>query len=156
MLLRSGGSRRGKTISTLDIYKETLRAMLKGDTDRAAELGSSVSDASWSESGVLLTAVCAILAEDRFDADDSPAAIKTFVDEMMRNYANANPPLKPLMCEVVVRVSLGESEILKGVDINELSIHQMAFMNKVVQDAGLSAHQIDELLDDATAMVSEL
>ncbi|MFD0557685.1 hypothetical protein ACFQ3B_11650 [Stackebrandtia endophytica] len=140
----------------MDIYKETLRAMLKGDNERAAELGSSVGDASWRESGVLLTAVCAILAEDRFDADDSPAAIKSFVDEMMRNYANASPPLTSLMCEVVVRIALGEGELLKGVDVNDLSIHQMAFMNKVVQDADMAPQQIDELLDEATDLVSDL
>ncbi|TQL76320.1 hypothetical protein FB566_1847 [Stackebrandtia endophytica] len=130
--------------------------MLKGEADKAAELARSIEDAPWTESGALLTAVCGILAEERFEADESPAAIRVFVDEMLQNYADADPPLKPLMCEVAARVALGELQLLKGLDLNDLAIHQMAFMNKIVQDAELSPGEIDELLDDAMTLVEEL
>ena len=143
-------------MSTVSQYKEVLRAMLKGDTETAKRLSDQIVDAPWKESGALVTAVCAILAEDHFDNDDSPAAIKRFVTDMMNNYADADPPLKPLVGEAVVRVALGESELMKGIDINDFTIHQMAFVNKIVEDDELSDRQVDELLDEAEALLAQM
>jgi hypothetical protein len=140
----------------LNEYKETLRAMLKGDAKRAHQLSAEIENAPWQQSGALATAVCAILADERFVDNDDSEAVQGFVAEMMQDYATADPPLKPFMCEVVVRVALGESELLKGLDVNDLTVHQMAFMNKVVQDAELTDSEIDGLLDEAEQLLKQM
>jgi hypothetical protein len=134
-------------------YRQVLQAMLNGEAGTATQLNQFTGEVTWRDSGLLVTAAYALAAQQRFADDESHAAIKDFVAEAQRNYATAPTPIRPLIAEGVTRAVLGEEDLLNDISPEDQQVTQMLLTYKIVQDAGMTPPQVDELLNEAEALV---
>ncbi|HZE41074.1 MAG TPA: hypothetical protein VE172_19925 [Stackebrandtia sp.] len=132
-----------------------FEAMLNGDASTAKRLNKAQGEVTWQDSGLLVTAAFALLAEKRFAADESRTAVKAFVAEAQQNYADSPTPIKPLVAEAVTRGVLGEESLLEEVSREDQQSTQMLLAYKIVQDAEMSATDVARVLDDAEALVDQ-
>ncbi|GAA4910490.1 hypothetical protein LX16_2706 [Stackebrandtia albiflava] len=139
-------------MSKRDKYRQMLRAGLVGDYDTAERYGAELGEVSWQDSGVLVNALFTLTVQDKFDDDADRDDIRAFVRQLLDDYSTADPPLKPLMAEGLIRSVLGEDELYREIDKVEAIPTQTAIAYKLVSDANLSTEQIDELLADASEL----
>lgn len=128
-------------------YRKILEASLRGDFDDAERLNAEFSDIPFSDSAVLVGAVFYLAVKHRFSGGADHATVKAFIDEALAEYANAQPPIKPLTAEALVRAALGETELMQGIGAEEAVPVQMSLVYKIVADAELSHADISALLD---------
>lgn len=130
-------------------YKEVLRALLLGDNDRADQLKARMGDSQYEGASELISAAFCVAVEQRFKDDSSPEAVRVFMDEARQNFANASPPLKPLVAEALIRGVLGEEHLLDEVDPDDYVGTQMPIARKIIAESPILQTRIDDLLSDA-------
>ena len=130
-------------------YRDVLRALLLGEREKADELKSRMSDSEYRTSDNLISATFCGAVEQRFKDDPSPAAVRAFMDEARQNFANAQPPLKPLVAEALIRGVLGEEHLLDELDPDDFTPTQMPITRKIIAESPELQTRIDALLDDA-------
>lgn len=130
-------------------YRDVLKALLLGNQASANALKTQMSDAEYRTSDELISAAFCVAVEQRFKADSSPAAVQAFMDEARQNFANAQPPLKPLVAEALIRGVLGEDHLLDDLDSNDFTPTQLPLTRKIVAESPDLQERIDDLLDDA-------
>ncbi|MGH3662829.1 MAG: hypothetical protein ACRDTQ_13330 [Micromonosporaceae bacterium] len=136
-------------------YKAVLRALFTRDSEAAQEKSAELGDLTWADSGVLAGAAFVIAMERRFKDDDSHAAIKAFVKEAQENYEDAEPAIKPLQAEALIRGVLGEAELMREVPRDDALPTQLALTYKVLADEQASPEDVDRLLDEAEALAQQ-
>lgn len=136
-------------------YRRIFQAMLNGDAETAKQLNENQGEVTWKDSGLLVTAAFALLAEQRFADDESHAAVKAFVAEAEQNYAQAASPIKPLVAEGVTRAVLGEAELLDDISRDDQQSTQLLLTYKIVQDSEMTPEQVNQLLDEAETLVDD-
>lgn len=130
-------------------YRDILRALALGDADTADRLHAELDDAA-DHSDLVAAAFC-IVVEQRFKEDSSPEAISRFMAETRSSFANAQPPLKILAAEAMVRAALRpeEADLLDEVDPSDHVRTQLPLIRKIVAESPDLQACIDDVLDDA-------
>lgn len=136
-------------------YKELLRALFKDDTQAAQRIAAEHGDSSWEGTGSLLMAVFGTAIDRRFTTDGSHAAIMSFVREAEDAFRSAGQAFNPLYAELLVRAVLGEDELIQQVPRDDATALMMPLADKAVSDLKLSDAEVDKLLDDAEALISQ-
>jgi hypothetical protein len=130
-----------------------------GDTEQAQTLNDRLNDDERNELGVYGTAVLSVCLDHRFRDDSSRAAIDRFVEAMRSNYAKADPPLKVLAIEGVIRAFAGEDWILDEISPEDQQATQLPIIREIVASSAELRGRIDDVLTDAdqlaTAWASE-
>jgi len=130
-------------------YRQVLRALALGDGETADRLIDQM-DAN-EDHGDFVSAVFCVVVERRFKSDGSADAVRAFIDEARLNFAQVDPPFKPLAAEAMVRTVLNpdEADLLDELDPNQQVPVQLALIRKIVAESAQLTNQIDDVLDDA-------
>jgi hypothetical protein len=136
-------------------HRELLKAMALGETQQAIELSEQVAEYGKNEYHGLVTALFCILLEHRFGENTNHDAIAEFVSEMRYDYRNANPPIKPLVIEAVIRASLGEDHLLDEISAEDTLSAEYQVIRKIVLQSESVTSNIDQVLNDAESLVAQ-
>ncbi|MGH8793634.1 MAG: hypothetical protein ACRDXX_13455 [Stackebrandtia sp.] len=136
-------------------YRRILESSLKGDFEEAERLNAEADDIPFSDSAVLVGAAFYLAVRKNFVSDASHDAVKAFVKEAAAEYADAQPQLRPLVIEGLVRAVLGEADLMQGIDAQEAVQTQMPLTYKIVADLRLSGDALSQLLDEAEELATE-
>lgn len=130
-------------------FRDFYRAWLLGQSETADDLHARLADSQYQTSEDLISAAFCVAVEHRFKADTSPVAVRAFMDEVRLNFEDAQPPLKLLVAEALVRGALGEEHLVDEVDPDDFTMVQMPLTRKIVAESPELQARIDDLLDDA-------
>ena len=130
-------------------YKEHLRAMFKGESERSRQILESMGDGPWPGTGRFNLAVFGLATEMRFEDDESHEAVLAFVARLMDSLQGQPGAPKPLQVELLIRAALGETELLDEVPAETANTIMPLVAHVVVNDLELTGQAIDQLLDDA-------
>jgi hypothetical protein len=137
------------------LFRQTLRAAALGHADESNRLYDQIPEADRERYNVFIVAFFAICLEDRFKADQSLAAIKQFAEEMRYDYRNAEPPLKQLVIEGLIRGMMGDEEVLKEITPAEQYRTQMLAIRKIVGQSAAMQTDMTPFLNEAEALAGQ-
>lgn len=130
-------------------HRELVKAIAVGDTEKAQELNEVIPEAERDALHVFVTAFFSIMLEQRFSDDSSLEAISAFVNEMRYDYRNAEPPIKPLAIEGLIRASCGEEHLFDELSPAETLRAEFQVIGKVAAQSPNVIPRIDDFLADA-------
>lgn len=129
-------------------FRDFYRAWLLRESN-ADDLQASMDKSEYRSSDEFISAVFCVAIEQRFKDDSSLTAIRSFMDEAKYNFEDADPPLKLLTAEVLIRAVFGEDKLLDELDADDFAAAQMPITLKIVTESPQLQTRIDDLLDDA-------
>lgn len=136
-------------------YRQILKAIALGDGEAANRLNSQLDEAGHQELFGYATAVLSVCLEQRFKDDSSPEAIRQFVEQMRHDFRNAEPPIKPLMLEALIRAFAGEEHLLEEIPVDEQANAQYPIIRKIVAESDELRNRLDDVLNDAEVLVRQ-
>ncbi|HIW62149.1 MAG TPA: hypothetical protein H9881_06810 [Candidatus Stackebrandtia excrementipullorum] len=136
-------------------HRELVKAIAIGDTDRAKELNESIPQQERADYHTFVTAFFSIMLELRFKEDSSREAIASFVDEMRYDYRKADPPIKPMVIEGVIRASCGEEHLLDDISGADTLAAEYQVIGKIAVQSPEVIQNPDHYLDEAEGLFAE-
>ena len=97
----------------------------------------------------LIAAASMIAIGRKFDDSTPPARIQEYVADLKSRFAENADDIKPVVAEAVIRATLGEAQLLEGVDQNDI-VSMMFLLTYAI----MSHEQLDEAAE--TAFVDEV
>ncbi|MGH8792947.1 MAG: hypothetical protein ACRDXX_09905 [Stackebrandtia sp.] len=142
------------------LSREILKAAALGDAGTVEQLNEERLSKDRSEDErrqfrTLVSALFCIVLERRFRDDASHAAVKRFIDEMRYDYRNAEPPIKPLVTEGLIRGVMGEEHLLDEIAPEEQLEAQFPVIRKITMQSEDMTNRIDAYLTDAEALAAQ-
>ncbi|WP_030154931.1 hypothetical protein [Glycomyces sp. NRRL B-16210] len=137
------------------LFRETLKAAALGDSEEANRLYDQIPEAEVEQYNMFIVAFFAICLEVRFKNDQSLAAIKAFADEMRYDYRNAEPPVKQLVVEGLIRGMMGEEEVLQEISPADQYRTQLLAIRKIVGQSPEMQTGLTPFLSDAEGLASQ-
>lgn len=137
------------------LFSQTLRAAALGKADEAHQLYDQIPEAERENYNVFIVAFFAICLEVRFKNDQSLAAIKTFADEMRYDYRNAEPPVKQLVVEGLIRGMMGEEQVLQEITPADQYRTQMLAIRKIVGQSPEMQTDLSSYLAEAEGLAAQ-
>jgi len=137
------------------LFRETVRAIALGDAERAKQLDAQIPDADRSSYFVFLSAVMAGAVDHHFQDDHSRDAIAKFVNELRYEYRKANPPIKPLAIETVLRAFFGEDHLLDEVTSEDQMLAAYPVIRSIAYRSEHMRDNLDKYLDDAEMLARQ-
>jgi hypothetical protein len=98
-------------------------------------------------------AVMTICVEHRFSDDLSYDSIREFVNEMRDDFRDADPPLKALAVEVVLRGMAGEEHLFDEIPVIDQVNVRYALVRKIVAESPELQADFENVLDQADRML---
>lgn len=139
-------------MANTNLFRETMKAAALGDSAAALRLDSQIPDVERESYNIYVTAMFCCAVEHRFSQDRSHAAITQFVNEMRYDFREANPPIKPLMIEGLVRAVFGEEHFLDEISAVEQLRAQLLAIRKIVDQSEQMQERLDDYLKDAETL----
>ena len=136
-------------------HRDLVKAIAVGDTARARELNELIPNAERQDYHTFVTAFFSLMLEQRFGDNASRDAIAEFVNEMRYDYRNAQPPIKPLMLEGLIRASCGDEHFLDEISSEDTLQGEYQVIRKIVLQSPTITDRIDDFLTEAEALVRE-
>ena len=146
---------KGQEMTVNPKHRELVKAIATGETGRAHELNGQVSASERNDYHTFVTAFFSIMLEHRFEEDSSRDAIAKFVDEMRYDYRKADPPIKPLMLEGLIRASCGDEHLLAEISAEDTIQGEYQIIRKIALQSDDVIPQIDKYLSEAESLVQE-
>lgn len=128
------------------LFRATIKAVAIGDVDEAVRLEQQITDADREAYHLHVTAMFAALVQHVFEDDSTHAAIVGYVNKLQERYADASPPLRPLMMEGMIRVVFGEQHFLAEIPLAEQLRIQFLIIRVLIQDSDELADQLDDII----------
>ncbi|MGH8792944.1 MAG: hypothetical protein ACRDXX_09890 [Stackebrandtia sp.] len=138
-----------------ELFRQVVKAMATGDRDRAIDLNKQVLDSDRRAYFIFVSAVFAGAVEHRFKDDRSHEAVVRFVNEMRHDFRNAEPPIKPLAVEGLIRALFGEDHFLDDIDSEDQFLSQYAVIRKIVDQSDHMKERFDDYLADAETLARQ-
>lgn len=132
-----------------------MRAAVTGDATNASELYDTLDESGRTSYNMFVVAMFAGAMTARFEADQSLEAVQRFATEMKRDFPDAQPPVKPLTVELVIRGMLGEEHLFDEVGGGEQIRIQLLATRKIINDSAQMTADIEEYLSDAARLASQ-
>ena len=129
--------------------------MATGNAAHANELNAAMPDTDRPAFNQYLSAVFAVLLEQRFRDDLSRDAIAAFANEMVGDYADTDIQIKPLTVEGVIRAASGEHHLLGDLSGEDVLSTQFLVIGKIVMHSQDIQADLDRFLDEAEELVAE-
>lgn len=142
-------------MTNYELFREIVRAAALGKMEEAEALNERVSDAERASFSIFQTAAFSGVLEKRFATDSSREAVQRFVDEMRYDYRDAQPPIRPLVLEGVIRGILGEEHLLDEISIEDQLLYQIPTIRKIVDQSDELKSRLDDFLNDTEALARE-
>jgi hypothetical protein len=136
-------------------HGEFLRAFVTRDAERADALNEQIPDDEREDFNNLVSAFFSIMLEQRFLEDSSHDAIRVFVDEMRYDYRKADPPIKPLVIEALIRAGCGEEHLLDDIPPHESLRAQYQVIRKIAQQSPTVIANFNGFLTDAETLAAQ-
>ena len=137
------------------LFRETMRAASLGDSDEASRLYDQIPKAELDNYYMFVVAFFASALGVRFKDDQSLSAIKQFADEMRYDYREAQPPVKQLVVEGLIRGMLGEEQMFEEITPEEQYRTQLLAIRKIVGQSPEMQARIEDYLTDAETLASQ-
>jgi len=134
--------------------KNWLRAYITGDMATVDALEARMPDAESGEFFTFLVAFASLMIGVRFEDDKSPEAVQKFVDELRYDFRNAEPPIKPLMVEGVVRATLGEEHLFEEIPQDEVAGANFLVITKVANESPKVGDNLESYIARAEQLAS--
>jgi hypothetical protein len=103
----------------------------------------------------LVIAMFAVAMGERFKADQSSEAIRQFAAEMQYDYRDAEPPVKQLTVELIIRAMMGEEHLFDEITAEDQMRLQLLAIRKVVDQSHDMKQRPDHYLNQAAAMARQ-
>jgi hypothetical protein len=142
-------------METEALFREVVKAAALGDMDRAAQLDDQIPEQDSERFTTFLTAMFCGALEHRFGGDPSPDAVRRFVQEACDDFRDAQPPIKPLVLEGVIRGMLGEEHLLDEISAEDQLLYQIPVIRKIVHQSAEMKARIDDYLTDAETLAAK-
>jgi hypothetical protein len=137
------------------LFRETMRASALGNADKATELYQQIPKSEVEQYNMFIVAFFAGALGVRFKDDHSLPAIKRFAEEMRYDYREANPPVKQLVIEGLIRGMLGEEQMFDEISAEDQYRTQLLAIRKIVGQSPEMQANLDSYLKDAETLVAE-
>lgn len=135
--------------------RELVKALVAGDSARAAEHNDRIPDSERKSFHVFVSAFFSIMLEQQFKDDSSHEAIVAFVNEMRYDYRNAEPPIKPLLIEGLIRASCGEEHFFDEIAPEETYRAEMQVITKIAHQQPQVGERFDDFASDAELLAAQ-
>jgi hypothetical protein len=140
------------TTPAIDKSVLVMRALLTDDMETFRPLHAGLDSDERRAFAAVFTAAFFKAANDKFGKDYTVADVIEFVAEARAQYAG--PEIVDAEdAEQVIRAVLGEEGLIVGMSASARAHAQTVMLVALVRDAGLSAEEIDALLDAAALKV---
>jgi hypothetical protein len=140
------------TTPAIDRSVLIIRALLADDMDTLRPLHAGLDGNDSRVFAALLAAVFFKAANDKFGKDYTAADVIEFVAEARAQYVGPEI-VSAEDAEHAIRAALGEEDLTSTMSAYARGQAQTAMLVAIVRDAGLSADQIDVLIDAAAQRV---
>jgi hypothetical protein len=140
-------------MNELAAFRTAIRAVAFGDVDTARRVHDELDEEAHGRLFEYAIAVMSICVEHRFSGDASHDAIREFVNEMRDDFRDADPPLKPLAVEVVLRGFAGEDHLLDEIPLMDQLNVRYPLIRKIVAESPELQADFDGVLDQAERLV---
>jgi len=140
------------TTPVIDKAVLVMRALLTDDIDTFRRLNAGLDGDETRAFATLFTAAFYKAANDKFGKDYTVADVIEFVAEARAQYVGPEI-VSAEDAEYVIRAALGEEDLTNNMSAYARGEARTAMLVAIVRDAGLSADQIDVLLDAAAKRV---
>lgn len=137
------------------LFRETLRAAALGNAEEAHRLYDQIAEADREHYNMFIVAFFAVCLEVRFKEDQSLAAVKKFAEEMRYDYRNAEPPVKQMVVEGLIRGMMGEQQMLAEITPSDQYRTQMLAIRKIVGQSPEMQTDIGPFLADAEGLAAQ-
>ena len=142
-------------MANLALFRDLLRAAALGDFDTAATLDERIPDADRDAFTLHVTALFAAAVAHQFNTDRSHPAILAFVNAMRDEYRDAEPPLKPLALEGLIRAVLGEEHLMDEISPAVQLRYSLLVIHAVATDSESMRAELDGYLDAAARVAAD-
>jgi hypothetical protein len=137
------------------LFRETMRAAALGNSTEASRLYDQIPKVEIEQYNLFVVAFFAAALGVRFKDDHSLGAIKQFAEEMRYDYREANPPVKQMVIEGLIRGMLGEEQMFEEISAAEQYRTQLLAIRKIVgQSPEMQAH-LDDYFADAETLAAQ-
>ncbi|MCH7229651.1 hypothetical protein L0U85_02060 [Glycomyces sp. L485] len=137
------------------LFRETIRAASLGNADEASRLYDQIPKSDLNEYHMFVVAFFAAALGVRFQEDQSLSEIKRFADEMRYDYRDAQPPVKQLVVEGLIRGMLGEEQMFDEISPQEQYRTQLLAIRKIVGQSPEMQARMDDYLTDAETLATQ-
>jgi hypothetical protein len=139
-------------MKTGDLFRETMRASALGNSSEATRLYAQIPRSEIDNYNMFIVAFFAGALGVRFQSDHSIAAIKQFSEEMVIDYRKADPPVKKLVVEGLIRGMLGEEDLFDEISAEDQYRTQLLAIRKIVGQSPEMQARLDDYLSDAESL----
>jgi hypothetical protein len=138
-----------------ELFRETMRATALGNSEEAARLYSQIPKSEIDRYNAFVIAFFAGALGVRFKDDHSAAAITRFAEEMRYDYREADPPVKQLVIEGLIRGMLGEEQMFEEISAADQYRTQLLAIRKIVGQSPEMQARLDDYLADAEVLARQ-
>ena len=138
-----------------EVFRRTVRAIALGDAVAAAELDSQIPDSDRADYFTFLFAVAAGAIDHYFENDHSRDTIVRFVNELRHEFRKADPPIKPLAIEALIRAVFGEDHLSDDVSSADQALACYPIIRSITHRSEHMQDNVDKYLDDAELLARE-
>ncbi|MFD0556994.1 hypothetical protein FB566_2246 [Stackebrandtia endophytica] len=137
------------------LFRQIVGAMAVGEGSKASVLIDQIPDEQEPDFHTYVTAFFSTAVVQRFGESPGPDVLRTFVDEMRYDYRNAEPPLKPMSMEALLRAFYGEEHLLDEITPEEQLRCEFLAIRKIVHQSEEMRLRLDAYLADAETLAKE-
>lgn len=138
-----------------NVRRNWVRAFVTRDFDRADAIIDGLTDDESEDFHTFVTAFFSLMLQVRFGENTSREAIHEFVEELRYDYRNAEPAIKPLMVEAVIRAACGEEHLFEEIPMDELAGAQFMVIGKVSRESAEVNANLDSYIARAERLADE-
>lgn len=139
-------------MTDLNPYQTAVKALALGKPE-GGELMRPLIKEDPSRFALYTTALFVGLVERRFQEDHSLDAIASFMKDMKFAFRNAEPPLKLLATEALIKAVWDEDQPIDEIGSKEQQLCELAVIRHVAHEDESARADLDNFLHDADLMV---
>ena len=138
-----------------ELFRRTITAVASGDGEQAKTLNAQIQPDDREDFFIFVAAVFAGAVDHWFGDDRSRQAVDRFVNEMRHDFRNAEPPIKPLVIEGLIRALFGEDHLLDDISGDDQFLSQYVVIRKIVDQSDHMKERLGDYLADAELLARE-
>lgn len=137
------------------LFRDIVTQLAHGHGDAGRDLLTRIPDDQVHAYHTFVTGAYSVLTATYFAQDSGPEALRRFVDGMRHDYRRADPPLKTLVVEGLLRAFYGEDHLIDEIDPMDQLRHQLMAIRKMVFEDEALAADLDGHLAQAESLTRQ-
>lgn len=133
-------------------YQKAVKSLALGEPDAGA-LSKPLLEEDPTRFSVFVSAVFIGMVERRFRDDHSHEAISSFMKDLRHSFRNANPAIKPLATEALIKAVWDEDHPIDEIDTKDQHIAELTVVRQIVHELDDVRANLDSYLHDADVIV---